>query len=405
MYEQQVYQQQQQEAELYQMQLEQQQMQMEMQQQMQQQMYEEQMSQETKMTKQVHQVTETAAKMNMSEEEFKQHQKMKRLEAEAQEEVRQTLAAQREAKMRKLHPPEPPKPKEIMVIAGDGKPVKVQLGGEAQEDSRKQVAEAAGLKHVPLPDFDGSEQSAWAGSLKKTAKTKMNQSRQEVIDDENPWAGSLRHVTDKPRKGQKKDNSDDLYGGAPWMGTLRHVVHDNKVTRNYGVNQHQSKRYPDEDAGNPYESLGGSNSKPAFPLTPAAIINGSVMSRDDMARMEEEEEVAKIRSNIGSKTVSTALLQVLMPKLLKMHETKYQPMEKADAEQIMEEILGMQCGLNPDQQADANEEAEMIIRAIMQDEVDKSVYIKMADDLESAAKRLKKRKVKKVKETPSEIAA
>ena len=33
-----------------------------------------------------------------------------------------------------------------------------------------------------------------------------------------------------------------------------------------------------------------------------------------------------------------------------MHETKYEPMEKADAEQIMEEILGMQCGLNPDQQ-------------------------------------------------------
>merc|ERR1719516_778734 len=108
--------------------------------------------------------------------------------------------------------------KEIMVIAGDGKPVKVQLGGENQEDSRKQVAEAAGLKHVPLPDFDGTEQSAWAGSLKKTSKTKINQGRQEVIDDENPWAGSLRHVTDKPRKGQKKDNSDDLYGGAPWMG-------------------------------------------------------------------------------------------------------------------------------------------------------------------------------------------
>ena len=114
------------------------------------------------------------------------------------------------------------------------------------------------------------------------------------------------------------------------MGTLRHVVHDNKVrlelrltrltlsvwlqvTRNYGVNQQQSKRYPDEDAGNPYESIGGSNAKPAFPLTPAAIINGSVMSRDEMARREEEEEVARIRSNIGSKTVSTALLQVLMP--------------------------------------------------------------------------------------------
>merc|ERR550519_1120543 len=371
MYEQQMYQQQQQEAELYQMQLEQQQMQMEMQQQMQQQMYEEQMSQQMSQQQafsQQQQVEEQMAKMNMSEEEFKQHQKMKRLEAEAQEEVRQTLAAQREAKMRKLHPPEPPKPKEIMVIAGDGKPVKVQLGGEAQEDSRKQVAEAAGLKHVPLPDFDATEQSAWAGSLKKTSKTKISQGRQEQVDDENPWAGSLRHVTDKPRKGQKKEATDDLYGGAPWMGTLRHVVHDNKVTRNYGVNQHQSKRFPDEGAGNPFEASQGTNAKPAFPLTPAAIINGSVMSRDEMARREEEEEVARIRSNIGSKTVSTALLQVLMPKLLKMHEAKYDPMEKADAEAIMEEILGMQCGLNPDQQADANEEAEMIIRAVMQDE-------------------------------------
>jgi len=33
-----------------------------------------------------------------------------------------------------------------------------------------------------------------------------------------------------------------------------------------------------------------------------------------------------------------------------MHETKYPPMEKADAEKIMGEILGMQSGLNPDQQ-------------------------------------------------------
>merc|ERR1719266_2421461 len=317
------------------------------------------------------------ARQSMSEKEFKQHQKMKRLEAEAQEEVRQALSKQREAKMKAMRAAEPQKPKEITVIAGDGKQVKIQLGGDAQEDSRKQVAEAAGLKHVPLPDFDDSDSSAWAGSLKKTAKTKIMAGRgAEEDEDENPW-----------------------------MGTLRHVVHDNKVTKQYGVNQHQSKRYPDEDAGNPYESLGGSNAKPAFPLTPAAIINGSVMSRDDMARMEEEEEVAKIRSNIGSKTVSTALLQVLMPKLLKMHETKYQPMEKADAEQIMEEILGMQCGLNPDQQADANEEAEMIIRAIMQDEADKSVYSKMADDLEAAAKRMKKRKVKKVKENPSELTA
>jgi len=424
MYEQQLYQQQQQEAEMYQMQMEQQKMEMEMQQQMQQKMYEEQqmmvqqqtttssikqetmMSSQQQVISQQQQMEEQMARMNMSEEEFKQHQKMKRLEAEAQEEVRQTLAAQREAKMRKLHPPEPPKPKEITVIAGDGKAVKVQLGGDQQEDSRKQVAEAAGLKHVPLPDFDGTEHSAWAGSLKKTSKTRINQGREEAIDDENPWAGSLRHVNDRPRKEHKRDATDDLYGGAPWMGTLRHVVHDNKVTRNYGVNQHQSKRYPDEDAGNPFESTQGSNAKPAFPLTPAAIINGSVMSRDEMARREEEEEVARIRSNIGSKTVSTALLQVLMPKLLKMHETKYPPMEKADAEKIMEEILGMQCGLNPNQQADANEEAEMIIRAIMQDEVDKSIYSKMADDLEAASKRMKKmKKVKKVKDSSSGITA
>jgi len=44
----------------------------------------------------------------------------------------------------------------------------------------------------------------------------------------------------------------------------------------------------------------------------------------------------------------------------------------------------------------------MIIRAIMQDEVDKSIYAKMADDLEAASQRRKKeskkkKKVKKVK--------
>ena len=155
---------------------------------------------------------------------------------------------------------------------------------------------------------------------------------EEDMEGENPWSGSLRHVKG-PGKNKKHEEKEDLHGGAPWMGTLRHVVHDNKVSyiyagnnfitfkihnkiqvvKNYGVNQQQSKRYPDEDAGNPYESLGGSQSKPAFPLTPAAIINGAMVSRDDMARMEEEEEVARIRSNIGSKTVSTALLQVLMP--------------------------------------------------------------------------------------------
>merc|ERR1712180_385972 len=232
----------------------------------------------------------------------------------------------------------------------------------------RQVAEAAGLKHVALPEFENADGSAWAGSLKKTNK---NRPVQEV-EEENPWAGSLRHVDDHRKGKARKEEKEDTYGNAPWMGTLRHVVHDNKVTRNYGVNQFQSKRYPDEDAGNPFEANQGANSRPQFPLTPAAIINGSAMTRDEMARREEEEEVERIRSNIGSKTVSTALLQALMPKLLKMH-----------------------AGLNPNQQADANEEAEMIIRAIMQEEVDKSIYSKMADDLETANKRMKKKKSKK----------
>lgn len=357
--------------------------------------------QETRVVKQV--VQEVKRPAGMSDEEFKQVQRMKRLEAEAQEEVRQTLAAQREAKMKKLHPPAPPPPKEITVVAGDGKTVKVLLGGENElEDCRKQVAEAAGLKHVPLPDFEGTD-SAWAGSLKKTNK---NRPQAQEENDENPWSGSLRHVEDKRKGKQRKDEENVGGAGNPaWMGTLRHVVHDNKVTKNYGVNQFQSKRYPDEDAGNPFESQGGSNSRPQLPLGPAAIINGSAMSRDEMARREEEEEVERVRANIGSKTVSTALMQVLMPKLLKMHEAKYEPMDKVDAEKIMEEILGMQAGLNPDQQADANEEAEMIIRAIMQEEIDKSIYSKMADDLEVANKRIKKKKTKKVVQASSGITA
>lgn len=76
--------------------------------------------------------------------------------------------------MKAMRDAQPKAPKEISVIAGDGKQVRIQLGGDAQEDSRKQVAEAAGLKHVPLPDFDDTDNSAaWAGSLKKTPKSKM----------------------------------------------------------------------------------------------------------------------------------------------------------------------------------------------------------------------------------------
>ena len=96
--------------------------------------------------------------------------------------MRQTLARQREAKMKAMRAAEPQKPKEITVVAGDGKHVKIQLGGDQNEDSRKQVAEAAGLKHVPLPDFDDSD-SAWAGSLKKTAKVKTLAGREGEISE------------------------------------------------------------------------------------------------------------------------------------------------------------------------------------------------------------------------------
>ena len=74
--------------------------------------------------------------------------------------------------MKAMRDAQPKQPVEISVIAGDGKQVRIQLGGDTQEDSRKQVAEAAGLKHVPLPDFDDNN-AAWAGSLKKTPKSKM----------------------------------------------------------------------------------------------------------------------------------------------------------------------------------------------------------------------------------------
>ena len=85
--------------------------------------------------------------------------------------------------MKAMRAAEPQKPKEITVVAGDGKHVKIQLCGDQNEDSRKQVAEAAGLKHVPLPDFDDSDSSAWAGSLKKTAKVKTMAGREGRMAD------------------------------------------------------------------------------------------------------------------------------------------------------------------------------------------------------------------------------
>merc|ERR1719383_737567 len=348
----------------------------------------------------VKEVVREEINVNETEEERKARIKMEKLEKEAQEEVRVALQKQREQKILRKQQMEPPKPKEITVIAGDGKAVKITLGADKDkenENNRKQVAEAAGLKHIPLPDFDDTD-SAWAGSLKKTERS-LQQNKKEG-EAGSPWAGSLRHVQ-IPKKAPKREEDEDLYGSAPWMGTLRHVVHDNKVTRNFGVNQFQSKRYPDEDATNPYQATGGRHAKPAFPLTPAAIINGSALSRNEMAAAADKAEVDRIRGHIKSETVSSALLKALMPKLLKVHESKYSPMDRDEASRIMEEILAMEVGLNVDQQADANEEAEMIIRAIMQDEVGKHIYSKMADDLEAAAQSRKikdgKKKLKKVK--------
>ena len=53
------------------------------------------------------------------------------------------------------------------------------------------------------------------------------------------------------------DFLDDMYGSAPWMGTLRHVKHENKVTAS--LPKPQFKRYPDEDAPNPFEGIFLSN--------------------------------------------------------------------------------------------------------------------------------------------------
>ena len=104
--------------------------------------------------------------------------------------------------MKAMRAAEPQKPKEITVVAGDGKHVKIQLGGDQNEDSRKQVAEAAGLKHVPLPDFDDSD-SAWAGSLKKTAKVKTVAGREgEISEIFRSHFNSLFHL----RAGQRPES-------------------------------------------------------------------------------------------------------------------------------------------------------------------------------------------------------
>ena len=69
-----------------------------------------------------------------------------------------------------------------------------------------------------------------------------------------PWSGSLRHIDEKKKKSKKPINEDDLYGDAPWMGTLRHIKPEPKI---FNATKPQFKRYPDEDAPNPYSATQG----------------------------------------------------------------------------------------------------------------------------------------------------
>merc|ERR1719367_87722 len=181
------------------------------------------------------------------------------------------------------------------------------------------------------------------------------------------------------------------------MGTLRHVKHENKVFENI---KPRFKKYPDEDAPNPFEGTQGKDAKPVYPLTPAAVIPAGGSSSSARKERMHFEEVERITANLReTRTVSGALLKVLMPKLLKEHESKYEPLGHDESFKIMEEILAMQIGFNADQKIEDNDEAEQIIRAITHGEIDHNVYSQMADDLENAAqeKRKEKKAGKKVK--------
>ena len=108
-------------------------------------------------------------------------------------------------------------------------------------------------------------------------------------------------------------DDDDLYGNAPWMGTLRHVKHENKVTAS--MPKPQFKRYPDEDAPNPFEGMGGRDAKPVYPLTPAAVVAaGGGTDKASRETSKHFEEVDRITAGLReTRTVSSALLKALMP--------------------------------------------------------------------------------------------
>ena len=96
--------------------------------------------------------------------------------------------------------------------------------------------------------------SAWAGSLKKTNKNRPVQGfffenfhfsivvhnlNMLEVEEENPWAGSLRHVDDHRKGKARKEEKEDTYGNAPWMGTLRYSAYRYIYVYLFGPNKTQ----------------------------------------------------------------------------------------------------------------------------------------------------------------------
>ena len=95
------------------------------------------------------------------------------------------------------------------------------------------------------------------------------------------------------------------------MGTLRHVKHENKVFQSATP---KFKKYPDEDAPNPFESMQGRNAKPVYPLTPAAVIPAGGSSSEAKKNRKQMEEVERITSGLReTRSLSGSLLKALMP--------------------------------------------------------------------------------------------
>lgn len=366
-----------------------------------------------------------------SQEQFEEMTEEQFEKAQREEAIRQQVGREHEEQMRLLQlqarraqePAAPPKT--ITVVAG-GKnrpawpiapgvdngtvPRTIELtasSAESQEEmlrSRLEVAQAAGLRHVevingdetfypqPIKDYD----YPWAGSLRPVSNklVKKDGRRDSSDPGTTPWSGSLRHVDEnKKTRKSKPAVEDDTYGDAPWMGTLRHIKVEPKLVN---LMKPQFKRYPDEDAPNPYSSTQGCSAKPCYPLSPAAVISASGGSMLERESARQDEEVRRITSNLReTRTVSSTMLRALMPKLLKEHENKVEPLDHMESIRIMEEILGMQIGLNTAAIDDDDEEAEAMIRACQGGDVD----LDLASQLKKKGSSIDKKKKKKKKPT------